>query len=589
MKEKIVRIGCSSGFWGDTNFAAEQLVMNGKLDYLVSDYLAEVTMSILAGARLKNPEAGYAADFVETLIPLLTEIHKKGIKVISNAGGINPMACKDALEHAAQEAGTDLNIAVITGDNLMRQQDQIHQMKLKGLDNDQSLPEKLVSMNAYLGASPITLALDQGADIVITGRCVDSALVLGPLVHEFKWSWEDYNLLAAGSLAGHIIECGAQCTGGNFTDWEEVEGFHDMGFPIVGMQANGTFIVTKPERTGGLVSIGTVAEQLLYEIGDPGAYILPDVVCDFRQVQLKQVGENRVSVSGVKGNSPTGSYKVSATHVNGFRADATFMMGGIDAVRKGQRVADAILKRTSNLFVKVGFSDYTETNISLLGAESTYGEHARTGNTREVNVRISVKHPQKEALSLFGREIAQASTGMAPGLTSLIGGRPRPSPLICLFSFLIPKEMINVTILLGGKVTYVPARMEKGYKKTPEASETWTPDLLPRDVEVPLITLAFGRSGDKGDHANIGVIARKPEYLPYIKAALTVDVVGKYFNHLLEGDVCRWDVPGIHALNFLLRNSLGGGGMSSLRVDPQGKAYAQMLLDFPIPIPKSLI
>lgn len=370
----------------------------------------------MAGAKLKDPNSGFAPDFIAVLKPLLGKIKQQGIKVLSNAGGVNLNACATALRQVIAELELDLKVAVVDGDNLhdLATEQLTGLQPLTDMFSGEAIPSHTLSFNAYLGAPAIRDALALGADIVITGRVADSALVLGPLMHHFGWAENDYDRLAQGSLAGHIIECGTQCTGGNFTDWHLVaDGYANMGFPIASCSADGAFVISKPANTGGLVSRETVAEQLVYEIGDPKAYILPDVVCDFSQVQIDEVGEGRVKVSGAKGLAPTGSYKASATAVDGFKVSASFVLAGIDAKAKAEAVSQAIISKVNIINAQQGLAPIEHIDIELIGSEATYGEHSAAQNSRELVVKMALRHADKKALINFTKEIAQAATAMA--------------------------------------------------------------------------------------------------------------------------------------------------------------------------------
>ncbi len=581
---RVVRIGGASGFWGDTALAVPQLLGAPALDYLVFDYLAEVTMSILAAQRMKDAAAGYALDFVQiTMREALPALRARGIRVVANAGGVNPLACRDALAALAAELGLPLKIGVILGDDLGPRGAEFAAAGVTEMFSGAPFPARTASINAYLGALPIARALDAGCDVIITGRCVDSAVTLGVLMHEFGWSADEHDKLAQGTLAGHLIECGAQGTGGLFTDWEQVPDWENVGFPIIEARADASFVITKTPGTGGLVTPATVAEQLLYEIGDPRAYLVPDVACDFTEVKLAQDGEHRVRVSGAIGRPPSAHYKVSATFADGWRNTGFLTIGGEQAVAKAQRTGTALLARMAHMLEARNLPPFSATHIEVLGGEDMYGAHARS-TAREVVLKIAARCASKESLELFAREFAPAATSMAPGTLGLVGGRPTPTRVVRLFSFLWPKRDVAVEVDVQGERIVVVIPAEGGFDAgaLPAAlrhvGAMPSGSTSPPTRSVPLITLAHGRSGDKGDTANIGVIARRAQDLPLLSAWLTPERIASHFAHRAPRLVERFDLPGINAINFVLHGVLGGGGMASLHTDNLAKAYAQVLL-----------
>ena len=593
---KVVRVGGGCAFYGDSSVAPTQLMKAG-IDYLALDYLAEATMPLLGMMRAGRSDSGYALDFTEWVWKdNLALIRETGTRIVTNAGGVNPSACAVRMAAIAAEAGLSFKIAVIEGDEMIA---RLPELAAEGGEMFTGAPfpptDKIVTANAYLGATPIARALAMGADVVITGRVVDSALTLGPLIHEFGWAADDLDYLASGSLAGHVIECGAQGSGGLFTDWEQVPDWAHIGYPIVECVADGSFVVTKPEGTGGLVSVPVVAEQVLYEVGDPQAYMLPDVTCDFTALKLEQVDEHRVRVSGCIGHPPTGRYKVSITWKDGLRCFAHMPIVGRDAARKGQRQCEAVLTRVDEMLRMRNLAPFRAKRIELLGADASYGAQGRREDTREVVCRVGVEHEDAAAMACFMREFDSPTTSMAVGTTGWFGGRPEVRPVLRVFSTTVERGVVPVTITMGEhcETVTVPdpsARFDPAALVRPVPGESATAN---DPIEVPLIELAWARSGDKGDAFNIGVIARKPAYLPHIRAALTELALRRWFAHEFEGaanpEVRSYEVPGLDALNFHLLDALGGGQMASLRMDPLAKGKAQQLLDMPIAIPAALL
>ncbi|WP_170423522.1 acyclic terpene utilization AtuA family protein [Ruegeria arenilitoris] len=584
---KPLRIGGASGFWGDAPHATQQLLRTPGLDFLVYDYLAEITMSIMARARLKDPQKGYAVDFVsDVMAQNLTRIAEAGVKVLSNAGGVNPSACAEALRVMSAELGLGLKIAVVEGDDLMPRVAEFADRTEMFSGAPMPIEDKIASINAYIGAGPIVAALQAGADIVITGRCVDSALTLAACMYYFGWQHEQYDLLAAGSLAGHLLECGPQSTGGNFTDWEMAGDIALIGYPVAEISADGAAVLTKPEGTTGCVTPASICEQMLYEIGDPQSYMLPDVICDLSNVKLKQTDPDRVRVTGAKGRAPTGQLKVSVTWADGYRAGLTFLINGRDARQKAKVFAQAGLDRARAVLQQLGAPDYRDVSLEAFGGRPGDGDY------EEISFKAAVKHDDPRAVGLFLRELTGAALATPPGMHIFTGGgRPKPSPVVALFSFLVPETILTYRVAVDGKdIPYnsppvAPQNPAPVRANIPKPTEQSVSDWAER----PLEDLAWARSGDKGDKANVGVIARNPAYLPYIWSALTEDTLSAVFADFLSGSVERYYLPGTHAMNIVLNEVLGGGGVASLRNDAQGKSFAQILLATPVKVPAGLI
>jgi Acyclic terpene utilisation family protein AtuA len=445
-----VWIANGQGFWGDNVDAPVELLRGGPIDYLGMDYLAEVTLSIMARQKLKNPSLGYATDFIDFIRRVLPELKQRGVRVLTNAGGLNPRGCRDRIFAVARELGVSgIAVGVVEGDDIRARLGELVAAghPLRNMDSGEPIApivDRLAAANAYLGAWPVAEALGAGAQIVLCGRVTDTALALAPMIHEFGWGREDWDLLAAGTIAGHVIECGPQCTGGNFTRWWEVPELWNVGYPIVEASADGSFVVTKHPGTGGMVTVDTVAEQLVYEMGDPSEYVTPDVVADFTSIRLDQEGPDRVRVSGIRGRPKTPYYKVSASYLGGYKASAQITLCGPRAVDKARLAAECVWKRLAR--AGITFPD-DQRSEEILGIGACLpGILPEPEDPPEVVLRLGARDPDRAKVERFGKEIAPLVTAGPPGVTGFAGGRPKPQEVMAYWPALLAREVVEGSI-----------------------------------------------------------------------------------------------------------------------------------------------
>ncbi|WP_396222019.1 acyclic terpene utilization AtuA family protein [Gemmatimonas sp.] len=449
-QDKVVRVASGQGFWGDWLEAPRRQVEGGPVDYLMLDYLAEVTMSIVQKQRERDPRMGYARDFIGAMESVFPSVAERGVKVIANAGGVNPMACAEAVLEAASKHGVrgKIRIGVVTGDDILHRLDALlaEGHELKNMDTGEPLAgirDRVLSANAYIGSTPIVEALQLGANVVVTGRSTDTALTMAPLRHEFGWAADDWHRLAAGIVAGHILECGAQCSGGNCLHaWRTIPDLANVGYPIAEARADGTFTITKHPGTGGRVSVPSVTEQLVYEMGDPHAYITPDVVADFTSIRLAADGENRVTVHGITGGPPTPFLKVSIAYRAGFKAVGSLVYAWPDAMEKAQ-LADRVLRERLD---RLGLR-FDQVLSEFVGATSTHGALAGDGrDAPEVQYRIGVRGGDRAAVERFTREIAPLVLNGPPSVTGFAGGRPKVEEIVAYWPALLDKRAVSTAV-----------------------------------------------------------------------------------------------------------------------------------------------
>jgi len=597
MKNKI-RIGNAGGFWGDDLGALKRQLTGGPLDYITTDYLAEITMSILRKQQLKNPKLGYITDFVDQIDDAAEIVIEKGVTVIVNAGGINPLECARQVLERLKEKKLHLKIAIIEGDNIIDDIAGFYPQKadFKNLEDGSdfvAIKDKVQSANVYLGVQPIVKALKEGAQLIIAGRVTDTSITLAPMIYEFDWALNDWDKLAAGIIAGHIIECGAQSAGGNFTDWEKVPEWTNFGYPIIEMYSGGDFVVKKHENTGGLVSVDTIREQIVYEMGNPQEYISPDVIADFQTINVRANGENSVKVAGIKGKPSTKTYKVSMAYEDGFKASGTIIISGPNAIEKAEIFSEIFWKRLNIEFLKK--------NYELVGFNSCHKNLAENKNANEVLLKLDVYDYDRMKIEAFSKSIAPLILSGPPGV-AVTGGRPRIQSVMTYWPALLDKTLVQSKVSLLNEKGEVESsydinevtgfekdltKVEKAQDQQDERINNLSTSSLTVSKKYKGICLA--RSGDKGDTVNIGIIARSPEIYQFLKQKLTEYEIERMFKSFCKGKVKRYELDNINALNFLLEKSLDGGGTKSLMIDAQGKTFASAFLNQKVDVPEILL
>jgi Acyclic terpene utilisation family protein AtuA len=587
----MIRVGNAQAFWGDRPAAAIELLAQApELDFLTMDYLAEVSMSILAQQRERNTDLGYAQDFVNVVSQLSSYWAAGGrCRLIANAGGLNPVGCAQACLAALKNAGCrPLKIGVVSGDDVLAylQSDRGPKKLFENLDSQQPYSEmqsRLVTANAYLGCSGIVGALQAGADIVITGRVADPSMVVACCVYAFEWTQDDWDRLAGATVAGHLLECGTHVTGGIATDWLDVPDPAHMGFPIAEINVDGSCTITKTECSGGQVTEATVKEQLLYEISDPDNYLSPDVAVSFLRLEVQQQGENRVTVRGAKGRPRPTTLKVSATYRDGYRAAGMLTIFGPRAVLKAQRCGEIVLQR-----LRDAGHEFRDSIIECLGNAASVpatGITSHSNDLLECVLRVAVESDSKFAVEQFTREMIPLVTAGPQGTTGYAEGRPRLHEVYRYWPCLIETDRVESHIAYFESPDSLKNRKQPANWPPPELlyAQIAAPNLLPdhrKELQLAscLADIAYGRSGDKGTAANIGILVRSPENYDWLRTWLTSDRVADYFEPIGIRSVERFEVPNLGGLNFMVRGILRRG----LRNDAQGKSLAQALLLMPL-------